>query len=349
LAGNIAFAQVKYKVTDVGPFQPLRISQTGMAAGGRPGYAWDSENGLTQIPGFGYPGGVFAYDVSSPGQVVGYSIGYDNFEHAYVWDRVGGTRRFADFGKYSNGWDMQSRAYGTNDLGQIVGVWDKEGGLSYEAGFLYTPGQGWVDLPRLYADRGVQALQVNNAGQIIGYSSDDHYGTPIMWNPDGTIVELGHLLNQRQNFLGDINENGYICGFTYGPLGNVGYVRSPDGTYTPIYSPHNPRGWMNVSGLNNHQQAAATYFRDQEFVGALWSEDTGTLTLNDWIDTAYSGWNITQANSINDAGMIVGQGRYKGGPYRGILLTPVPEPTTFLALIPPTLLLMRRHSTRLRK
>lgn len=349
LAAHVVVAQVKYKVTDMGPFQPLRISQSGMAAGGSPGYSWDQEHGLTQIPGFGYPSDVFAQDVSAQGQVVGWSIGYDFQTHAYVWDRAGGTRRFADFGKYSWGNDVQSKAYGMNDRGQIVGEYDKGEDGMYEYSYLFTPGQGWTELPRLYSDKSVRALQINNAGQIIGYSADDHSGTPILWQPDGTIVELGHLLNQRQNFLGDINDSGYICGGSNGPLNNIGYFRKPDGTYVPIWNPYNPVKATHAYGLNNSNFVVGQLYDGVDQQGFIWTVNGGAIGLNSLLDDSASGWDVLSGMSINDAGMIVGQGRYKGGPYRGILLTPVPEPTTFLALIPPTLLLMRRHSTRLRK
>jgi probable HAF family extracellular repeat protein len=46
-----------------------------------------------------------------------------------------------------------------------------------------------------------------------------------------------------------------------------------------------------------------------------------TVDLNEWIDPQ-SGWTLKQANDINDAGMIVGEGEW-AGVKRGFILTPV--------------------------
>ena len=54
------------------------------------------------------------------------------------------------------------------------------------------------------------------------------------------------------------------------------------------------------------------------------------LNLNDLIDPS-SGWKLTSAEGINDAGQIVGFGYLGNGP-RAFLLTPVPEPGTWAML-----------------
>jgi hypothetical protein len=63
----------------------------------------------------------------------------------------------------------------------------------------------------------------------------------------------------------------------------------------------------------------------------VWSESGGVLNLNQYIDPS-SGWHLMGATGINDAGQIVGYGWY-GTPeffaYRGFLLTPIPEPSTW--------------------
>lgn len=58
----------------------------------------------------------------------------------------------------------------------------------------------------------------------------------------------------------------------------------------------------------------------------------GAMTdLNSLIDPA-SGWGLTSAFDINDAGQIVGSGTMAGQDY-AFLLTPIPEPETYAMLL----------------
>src|SRR5205807_514810 len=65
--------------------------------------------------------------------------------------------------------------------------------------------------------------------------------------------------------------------------------------------------------------------------------------LNNLISPA-SGWELTQAQDLNDVGQIVGEGTI-GGQTHAFLLTPtVPEPANMaLFILAPTLLCMRRR------
>jgi probable HAF family extracellular repeat protein len=46
-----------------------------------------------------------------------------------------------------------------------------------------------------------------------------------------------------------------------------------------------------------------------------------------------SGWTLTDARDINDAGQIVGNGWNPEGHFRAFILTPVPEPATYAMLL----------------
>ena len=45
-----------------------------------------------------------------------------------------------------------------------------------------------------------------------------------------------------------------------------------------------------------------------------------------------SGWTLEEANGINDLGQIVGGGYNSSGQWHAFLLTPIPEPSTFVLL-----------------
>ncbi len=54
--------------------------------------------------------------------------------------------------------------------------------------------------------------------------------------------------------------------------------------------------------------------------------------LQNLVNSSAAGWTIMFANSINDAGQIVGYGTDPSGKTEGFLLTPTPEPATITLL-----------------
>jgi hypothetical protein len=55
------------------------------------------------------------------------------------------------------------------------------------------------------------------------------------------------------------------------------------------------------------------------------------VDLNDCLDDSGAGWTLGDAMAINDLGQIVGNGWHEGT-IHAFLLTPVPEPSTFVLL-----------------
>ena len=72
----------------------------------------------------------------------------------------------------------------------------------------------------------------------------------------------------------------------------------------------------------------------------LW-EDGNFYNLDDLIETSFNSWILTDAFDINNYGQITGQGIVNGERH-AFLMTPVPEPTTFVLLGAGTLLLLKR-------
>jgi probable HAF family extracellular repeat protein len=62
----------------------------------------------------------------------------------------------------------------------------------------------------------------------------------------------------------------------------------------------------------------------------IWTSSTGMLNLNNLVDSSGAGWTLNYARGINDNGLIVGFGLTPGGATHAFLLTPVPEPSTFM-------------------
>jgi probable HAF family extracellular repeat protein len=83
-------------------------------------------------------------------------------------------------------------------------------------------------------------------------------------------------------------------------------------------------GWSWIDGMGNSR-------------AVLWKGGGPIANLNDLIDPT-SGWLLTSATGINDAGQIVGVGQHNGQG-RAFLLTPIPEPSTTTTAVWTALLL----------
>lgn len=91
-------------------------------------------------------------------------------------------------------------------------------------------------------------------------------------------------------------------------------------------------------GINSAGQVVGSVLmghdaRDRGINNAFLYSD-GTMTnLNTLIDPS-SGWTLSEARGINDAGQIVGWGVSPyGGEFHAFLLTPVPEPETYALML----------------
>jgi probable HAF family extracellular repeat protein len=85
-----------------------------------------------------------------------------------------------------------------------------------------------------------------------------------------------------------------------------------------------------AQGINNAGQVVV--FSGAATGGAfLWQN--GVMTdLNTVSGVAGTGWSLTDATAINDAGQIVGYGSNPQGVTSAFILTPVPEPEAYLMM-----------------
>ena len=85
-------------------------------------------------------------------------------------------------------------------------------------------------------------------------------------------------------------------------------------------------------GINNSGQVVGWAYTTGNAWHAFLYNGSTMIDLNTLIDPL-SGWTLRDAWDINDAGQIVGWG-YNGRQYHAFLLTPVPEPSTFVLICP---------------
>ena len=205
-------------------------------------------------------------------------------------------------------------AYGINDTGEVIGV-------GSSGAFLYSNGT-MINLGSLSGPGGsTQPTGINASGEVVGYSYlPDGNFRGFLW-ANGSMTALG-------TFGGDwsqayaINKAGQITGtaYTSGNLSNVAFLLSNGkmenlgtlggtiATGTAINDSGVVVGYSNVPNPN------AIVYHAFVYAGAKMQDLNSLVPKN-------SGWVLSQANGVNDAGQIVGYGMINGLEH-GFLLTP---------------------------
>gem|GEM_PF-2846072 len=273
------------------------------------GFRWAegaTMDNLPPLPGFYFSQ---AFDINDSRDAVG--VSYRDIREGFrgtIWHTDGTKTELPDLGGGS------TYAYSINNAGLVVGSSDL--GSTRSHAFLWQVGSGMTDLGT--ADDQVyyhsSALDVNNAGQIVGISTQATIGgkvTACLWSGGGIII-----LGNDQSRAEGINDAGLVVGqqdcvahqWQGGPGGtSLGTLGGLSSGAMAVNNHGQVVGWSAISptsGLNH---------------AVLW-EGGDILDLNDLHDGA--GWDLRWANDINDAGQIVGWG-YFNGYTRGFLLTPV--------------------------
>ena len=269
---------------------------------------------MTDLGTLGGSGGV-AYAINGSGQVVGnaYTAG-DAAEHAFLY----GNGVMQDLGTLGGN---SSAALAINASGQVVGSTDN-------GAFLYT--NGTMTNIGNFIPSGI-----NDGGQVAGSAFAGGGPHACIYN-NGTLQDLG-ALGGTFSLANAINDSGQVVGKAQipGPSGVLGayyhaFLYSAGGmtelgTLAEYYN-------SDALGVNANGQAVGVAYNSADIFSSAFLYSNGAIVdLNTLIDHS-TGWTLEEANAINNNGWIVGSGVNPNGDEDAFLLTPTPEPSTFVLL-----------------
>jgi probable HAF family extracellular repeat protein len=181
-----------------------------------------------------------AYFITDTGIIVGSSgscgtfngNAFANFQplHAIVW-RDGQTMDIGNLGGTGQG--MGNLAVAANNRGEVVGASDLAGNNVSHA-FKWTKEAGMTDLGTLPGDGDSFAININEAGRIVGLSQDADFNIRAATWQDGVVSDLNDLIpGDSPLYLllaSAIDSRGQIVGLAADAAGNLhGYVATPAG------------------------------------------------------------------------------------------------------------------------
>jgi uncharacterized membrane protein len=304
------------------------------------------------LPSLGGPGSL-ASDINNAGQIVGTSLDSGEYPRSAVWNK-GAAPVDARPG------DFLSWGGAINNKGQIVGNYG-----SYYGRFSVTRAYAAPYSDSSLGDLGVSdtgANDINNHGLVVGAAATQGWAGPelypfpfygshaVAWNgsttidlnPAGVTNSTAHAVNDSNIIVGSADGNAVTwnngvmntlgAGTAY-DINNAGVIVGQSGTNAVIWN-------GGVQTILGDGRANALNILSQ-VVGIsnghafLWDNGIGT-DLNDFLSASAkaAGWILQEAVGINDHGWIVGNA-YNTVTFasNAFLLSPVPEPSTWLLLL----------------
>jgi probable HAF family extracellular repeat protein len=279
----------------------------GLESGRVIAFIWDRENGMRPLnpPDWLHAD---AFDINDAGQAVG-GAGVPQGSDTWFW--------FGFFGAGTHwlglappaGWNALE-ARGVNEAGQVVGTVSRSGSTADGNSFAFLfDGATIRDLTPWVGARSI-ALDINNAGQVVGSSGDAMSSNYRAFLYDGVrsrdlgtlggSSSLAYAINDRGHVVGissiarDLREHAFFYdGVMMHDLGDLDYLGS---------GASDVNIWDQVVGDSEVGTPAEPH-------AFLYSN--GVMTdLNDLIPPD-SGWVLSSATGLNDGGQIVGWGRIR--------------------------------------
>lgn len=317
-----AIARTAYMVTDLGYMWPNAINAHGQIVGSVGGRAALYDSGVTvELVADGRALlSSEAHDINDGGLVVG-CLRDPAYQDAAVMWSAGRMTTLGTLGGPS------SCAQGVDIYGRVVG-WSlnapKDPRAAERRAFLYNGGR-MTDLGTLPGDLDSQATDINEAGQIVGYSGvgDSPRRTYRAFLHDGFgMRDLGSPPGATSVLPTAINAGGEVVGAVFGgaPAGSFHWSAATGMTRLEAL-PGRPFTW--ATGINAAGRIVGNAHYVDEFGvdqahAVMWEPGTRRVVDLNTLLPAGESRTLRTAHGINDAGQIIGVWEYGGG----VLLTP---------------------------
>jgi len=318
LAPTSAAAAV-YSVVDLGSLGSPGCQAHGINSSGR--VTGEATTAAGQSHAFVYSGGSLmdlgiagttasGRAINASGQIAGYY--YDRSYEAFLWDHG----KVRDLGDLGGGY---AAAYGLSSLGHVCGSSFTK--TNREHAFFWA-GKRMIDLGTLGGGHS-SARGINAADQVVGYAYLANGGFHAFVWSGGTMKDLGTLggdyssayaINDARQIVGQASTPGNAA--VHAALWGDGSVQDLGDLGSGISAAFamNSQGTEIVG--NAEVPSTSVYVVYHAFV---WSGGV-MQDLNDLIPQG-TGWELEEADGINDAGQIIGWGT-RNGEVHGFLLQP---------------------------
>jgi probable HAF family extracellular repeat protein len=155
------------------------------------------------------------------------------------------------------------------------------------------------------------ALDVNSAGVVVGFGEDaQRLRRAFRRDPISGVITTLPIFGGASEAL-DISDAGYVVGFgAVSPGSTMGFIIGPGSDVAALTGTLGGASSA-AYGVNNLGHAVGESWTAAGDVRAFVVDDRGIVDLNTLIPPD-SGWHLTHAEAINDAGMIVGWGMFEG-------------------------------------
>jgi probable HAF family extracellular repeat protein len=348
--GPSAGAEPQYAVTDLGTLggstsKAYAINNEGQVVGtasvggdNQHAFIYDSNGGMKDLGTFQDDVSSCAYAINGTGLIVGYSQSSGTAQSAVSWAWNSGTNAWGTATSLlAPQGTINSRAYGVNDSGTVVGWAQISSGT---ASTITALGGGCpIGHAVVFGARGSDLFGALS-GDSCAYGINNSGNTVGRYQPLGSNIENAFLLEGStlinptlgtvaglKSCARAINDANDVVGYSQIDSGAThAFLYTHDGTITDLKT----LGGLEsrAYALNSDDDVVGWSDTSEGKVHAFLYEDKQMLDLNSLVVSNPDGLVLEEARGINDGGYIVGWGEVDGNTH-AFLLTPVPEPSTF--------------------
>lgn len=316
-------ALTRYAITDISPnahiCYPHGLNNSGMVVGllsndvsQQPAFFWTAQKGLQEAGKLSGTTRGIAYAINNAGQFVG-SEDIAQTSNAVLWNANGDVTSLGSVALPSF---LGARAI--NNQGQVVGFSGSPGSSATHS-YLWNPDGQPQNLDALLGVTVTGIGGINDAGQIAVGTASNNYSAAL-YTPGSPLTFIPTPTGYVSVTVTGINNQGVVVGTADELNLNSGPPNQGPPSFGFLWT--QAKGMVRIGtratpkAVNNLNQVVGTY-NNKAFV---WTAQTGLLDLNALIPIG-TGWELLEADAINDNGQIAGYGGYKNGSH-GFVLNP---------------------------